>query len=74
MGDPVTGHTFLAYLAIFAPVFAVAMAAGLFLGWHCRGWREHRRPHARHCPARRPVSDAEWDGITARMRDAGGSA
>jgi hypothetical protein len=34
----VTGHIFLAYLAIFAPVFTVAMAGGLFLGWHACRW------------------------------------
>jgi uncharacterized iron-regulated membrane protein len=66
-----TGHVFLAYLAIFAPVFAIALAGGLFLGWVLWGGRV--RGHKRRCPTRQPVSDSEWDGITARIRDAGGS-
>jgi hypothetical protein len=59
------------FLEIFGPVAVAFLSFGLFLGWVI--WGGRLRGHARHCPARRDISDAEWDGITARMRDAGGS-
>jgi hypothetical protein len=30
------------------------------------------RGHKRRCPARYSVADAEWDAITARIREPGG--
>jgi hypothetical protein len=61
-----TWGLFLAYLGIFGPV-AVVFAA---IGWAARGWME--RGHKRRCPSRYSVTDAEWDAITARIREPGG--
>ena len=62
-----TWGLFLAYLGIFGPVAVVFLA----IGWLARGRME--RGHKRRCPARQPVSDGEWDGFVARIRERGES-